>query len=128
MSIPSSVATPCLPSRCRLCTREDARTRPPIAFGRTCNNLGSEGVLASVAPSALPRRQAATEATTEQKERFRDLAAAELPRLHGIARRLVGEDAEDAVQDCLLKAFRGFDGLGSQGAARAWLTAILVNC
>ena len=81
-----------------------------------------------MAPSALTGRQAATETTTEQKERFRDLAAAELPRLHGIARRLVGEDAEDAVQDCLLKAFRGFDGLGSPEAARAWLTAILVNC
>ncbi len=81
-----------------------------------------------MALSAFTGRQAATETTIDQKERFRDLAAAELPRLYGIARRLVGDDAEDAVQDCLLKAFRAFDGLGSQQAARAWLTTILVNC
>ena len=36
---------------------------------------------------------------------FRDLAREQLPRLLSIARRLVGDDAEDAVQDCLLKAF-----------------------
>jgi RNA polymerase sigma-70 factor, ECF subfamily len=73
-------------------------------------------------------RQVATETSAEQKERFRGLAVAELPRLYGIARRLVGDDAEDAVQDCLLKAFRSFDQLDAQGAARAWLTTILVNC
>jgi RNA polymerase sigma-70 factor (ECF subfamily) len=51
-----------------------------------------------------------------------------LPRLYGIARRLVGDEAEDAVQDCLLKAFRAFDQLDSSAAGPAWLTAILVNC
>jgi RNA polymerase sigma-70 factor (ECF subfamily) len=35
---------------------------------------------------------------------FRELASAQLPRLYSIARRLVGDDAEDAVQECLLKA------------------------
>ena len=59
---------------------------------------------------------------------FRDLAAAELPRLYGIARRLVGDDAEDAVQECLLKAFRRFDQLHDPSSAPAWLVAILVNC
>jgi RNA polymerase sigma-70 factor, ECF subfamily len=42
----------------------------------------------------------------EAGERFRKLAQAELPRLYSIARRLVGDEAEDAVQDCLLKAFQ----------------------
>jgi RNA polymerase sigma-70 factor, ECF subfamily len=59
---------------------------------------------------------------------FRDLAREQLPRLLSIARRLVGDDAEDAVQDCLLKAFQKFDQLHDPGAARAWLTRILVNC
>jgi RNA polymerase sigma-70 factor (ECF subfamily) len=59
---------------------------------------------------------------------FRDLARAQLPRLLSLAQRLVGEDAEDAVQDCLLKAYRKFDQLHDTAAAPAWLTSILVNC
>ena len=65
---------------------------------------------------------------SERKERFRQLVVDELPRLYGLARRLVGEEAEDAVQDCLLKAFRSLDALSDERAARSWLTAILVNC
>ena len=61
------------------------------------------------------------------KERFRVLAERQLPRLYTIARRLVGDDAEDAVQDALLKAFKAFDRLEHAGAAPAWLTSILVN-
>lgn len=73
-------------------------------------------------------REVATKASAEQNEQFRALAAAQLPRLYGLARRLVGDDAEDAVQDCLLKAYRGFGRLGDQMAAPGWLTSILVNC
>lgn len=61
------------------------------------------------------------------KERFRVLAEGQLPRLYSIARRLVGDDAEDAVQDALLKAYRGFDRLEHYAAGPAWLTSILVN-
>jgi RNA polymerase sigma-70 factor, ECF subfamily len=59
---------------------------------------------------------------------FRDLAREQLPRLLSLARRLVGDDAEDVVQDCLLKAFRNFGQLHDAAAAPAWLTSILVNC
>ncbi len=55
------------------------------------------------------------------------LAEAQLPRLYTIARRLVGDDAEDAVQDALLKAYRSFDRLEHAAAGPAWLTSILVN-
>jgi RNA polymerase sigma-70 factor (ECF subfamily) len=61
------------------------------------------------------------------KERFRALAEEQLPRLYTIARRLVGDEAEDAVQDTLLKAYRAFDRLEQAGAGPAWLTSILVN-
>jgi RNA polymerase sigma-70 factor (ECF subfamily) len=61
------------------------------------------------------------------KERFRVLAEAQIPRLYTIARSLVGDEAEDAVQDTLLKAYRGFDRLEHPAAAPAWLTSILVN-
>ena len=63
----------------------------------------------------------------EEKERFRALATEQLPRLYSIARRLVGEDAEDAVQECLLKAFQKFSQLEEPGAAPAWVASILVN-
>ncbi|MGH3476037.1 MAG: RNA polymerase sigma factor [Nocardioidaceae bacterium] len=59
---------------------------------------------------------------------FRDLARDQLPRLYSIARRLVGNDAEDAVQDCLLKAYRGYGQLRTADAGPAWLVSILVNC
>ncbi len=62
-----------------------------------------------------------------QRERFRELASSQLPRLYSIARRLVGDDAEDAVQDCLLKAFEHYDQLQAAESAPAWLTSILVN-
>ena len=60
-------------------------------------------------------------------ESFRDLAESQLPRLYALARRLVGDEAEDAVQDCLLKAYRSFDRLEHAAAGPAWLTSILVN-
>jgi len=67
-------------------------------------------------------------APADNAERFRALAREQLPRLYSIARRLVGEDAEDAVQDCLLKAFQRFQQLREAAAGPAWLTSILVNC
>jgi len=64
----------------------------------------------------------------EARRRFRELAEPELPRLYRLARRLVGDDAEDAVQDCMLNAYRNLGQLERDGAAPAWLTRILVNC
>jgi RNA polymerase sigma-70 factor, ECF subfamily len=61
------------------------------------------------------------------KERFRLLAEEQLPRLYTIARRLVGNEAEDAVQDALLKAYRGVDQLEHWAAGPAWLASIVVN-
>jgi len=61
-------------------------------------------------------------------ERFRALALDQLPRLYRVARRLVGDEAEDAVQDCLLRAYRAYGTLKNERAAHAWLTSILVNC
>jgi RNA polymerase sigma-70 factor, ECF subfamily len=61
------------------------------------------------------------------KERFRLLAEEQLPRLYTIARRLVGDEAEDAVQDALLKAYRAFDQLEHSAAGPAWLATIVVN-
>lgn len=64
----------------------------------------------------------------DKKEAFREIATAQLERLYSIARRLVGEDAEDAVQETLLKGYQRFGELQDHDAVRAWLTQILVNC
>jgi RNA polymerase sigma-70 factor, ECF subfamily len=65
----------------------------------------------------------------DQTEAFQRLARAQLPRLYAIARRLVGDEAaEDAVQDCLLKAFERFRQLEDPEAGPAWLARVLVNC
>jgi RNA polymerase sigma-70 factor, ECF subfamily len=63
----------------------------------------------------------------QQPPSFKDVARPHLPWLYGLARRLVGDDAEDLVQECLLKAYRGFDQLRDHEAAPAWLRQILVN-
>lgn len=58
------------------------------------------------------------------------MARQQLPRLYSLARLLVAgnaADAEDAVQDCLLKAFQKLDQLHDMSAASGWLTKILVN-
>ena len=64
---------------------------------------------------------------TDQPVSFSELASAQLPRLYSIARRLVGDDAEDAVQDCLLKGFQRYGQLKAAESGPAWLKTILVN-
>jgi len=59
---------------------------------------------------------------------FSDVARLQLPRLYSLARYLVDDDAEDLVQECLIKAYQGFDGLRDPQAAHAWFTKIMVNC
>ncbi|HJR45927.1 MAG TPA: sigma-70 family RNA polymerase sigma factor [Actinomycetota bacterium] len=66
--------------------------------------------------------------TIDKKDAFREIATAQLQRLYSIARRLVGDDAEDAVQEALLKGYQGFGRLHDHDAAGPWLTQILVNC
>jgi RNA polymerase sigma-70 factor, ECF subfamily len=66
--------------------------------------------------------------TVDQREWFRELATDQLSRLYSLARRLIGDEAEDAVQDALLKAFERFDQLENDRAAQSWMTTILVNC
>ena len=59
---------------------------------------------------------------------FAAVARENLPRLYSLARRLVADDAEDLVQECLIKAAGGYDNLRDPQAAQAWLNRILANC
>lgn len=61
------------------------------------------------------------------RESFQALARAELPRLLALARRLTRDDAEDLVQEALLRGYRSYQSLQDDQAGGGWLRAILVN-
>ena len=67
-------------------------------------------------------------AIVNEKETFQEIARAHTARLYGTSRRQAGDDAEDAVQETLMKAYQNFGQLQDRNAAGAWLTKILVNC
>ena len=64
----------------------------------------------------------------EKARRFRDAALPHLDDVYTLARYLLrnAADADDAVQECYLRAFRHFDGFRGQ-AIKPWLMAILRN-
>src|SRR5664280_2004630 len=61
-------------------------------------------------------------------ERFKALALPHLDDVYTLARYLLrsGSDADDAVQECYLRAFRHFDTFRG-GPIKSWLLAILRN-
>ena len=64
----------------------------------------------------------------DRTRRFRDAALPYLDDVYTLARYLLRNtaDADDAVQECYLRAFRHFDGFRGQ-AIKPWLMAILRN-
>jgi RNA polymerase sigma-70 factor, ECF subfamily len=64
----------------------------------------------------------------ERARRFRDAALPHLDEAYTLARYLLRDptDAEDAVQECYLRAFKHFDGYRGP-AMKPWLFAILRN-
>jgi RNA polymerase sigma-70 factor (ECF subfamily) len=62
-------------------------------------------------------------------ERFERVVLPHLDDAYTLARYLLRDehDAQDVVQDAVLRALRHFDGY-RQGDARAWLLAIVRNC
>jgi RNA polymerase sigma-70 factor (ECF subfamily) len=64
-----------------------------------------------------------------QVERFEALVLPHLDDAYTLARYLLHDehDAQDAVQDAALRAFRYFDGFRGEDA-RAWFLAIVRNC
>jgi RNA polymerase sigma-70 factor (ECF subfamily) len=60
---------------------------------------------------------------------FEEMVRPHLAYLYGLALRLSGPtDAEDLVQDGLLKAFRAFSGLRNRERPRLWLTRVITSC
>jgi RNA polymerase sigma-70 factor (ECF subfamily) len=65
----------------------------------------------------------------DRRRRFEAQALPHLDAAYSLARWLTRSpaDAEDIVQDAMLRAFRGFDGFRGQDA-KPWLLAIVRNC
>ena len=64
----------------------------------------------------------------EKARRFREAALPHLDEVYTLARYLLRDatDAEDAVQECYMRAFRHFDTFRG-GPIKPWLLAILRN-
>src|ERR1700677_3231758 len=61
---------------------------------------------------------------------MKEVLSLRLPSLYRCALRLLGNtaDAEDAVQDALLAAYRHIDQFRGQSQMATWLTTIVRNC
>jgi RNA polymerase sigma-70 factor (ECF subfamily) len=68
------------------------------------------------------------DASDDKAERFKTLALPHLDDIYTLARYLLrsASDADDAVQECYLRAFRHFDTFRG-GPVKPWLFAILRN-
>jgi RNA polymerase sigma-70 factor (ECF subfamily) len=71
----------------------------------------------------------AREASPERRREFDDILSHALPRFRRIAARWLRnpEDAEDAVQDAMLLAFRNIARFDGRSQMLTWVTAILIN-
>jgi RNA polymerase sigma-70 factor (ECF subfamily) len=65
----------------------------------------------------------------ERRAEFEEVVARNMQRLCNMARRCLQnhEDAEDAVQDAIMQAFRHIDQFEGRARMSSWLTAILLN-
>jgi RNA polymerase sigma-70 factor (ECF subfamily) len=89
--------------------------------------------------TSLPRIRSASTYVSEERllesacsgdeDAFRLLVEPHRPRLRAHCYRMLGSphDADDAVQDALLRAWRGLCGFGGRSAFRRWLYRIATN-
>src|ERR1700735_870054 len=65
----------------------------------------------------------------QKKKQLQDAVSRSLPLLHRRAHRYLGNshDAEDAVQDALLSAYKHLDQFKGNAKMTTWLTSIVTN-
>jgi RNA polymerase sigma-70 factor, ECF subfamily len=80
-------------------------------------------------PAVAEAQAVAAEASPERRQEFENILLQALPRFRRIAMRWLrnSEDAEDAVQDAMLSAFRHIGAFDGRSQMMTWLTSILIN-
>jgi len=68
--------------------------------------------------------------TTKKDRQFEQLIDRELPKLRGVAFRLLrnAADTDDAIQEALIKAYQRFDTFKNEAALSSWVCRIVINC
>src|SRR5262245_55646715 len=61
------------------------------------------------------------------RDAFAELYARNIDHLRAVAARIVGQDADDAVQDAMVSAYRHADQFYGQSKVSTWLHRITVN-
>lgn len=95
----------------------------------TSKNSSMEGPSAPSRLSRRPGSHVSGPLTREQERLFEELILPHEASLYGPAMSLTrsSSDAEDLIQDTLLRAFDRFDTFRSDGSPRAWLHTIMRN-
>lgn len=86
------------------------------------------GVEAAVSRTVRPNTASAARSSVVRQS-FAQVARDHLDRLYGFCLRLTGDpaDAEDLVQESLLRGMRAYDALREPARAKGWLFAIATN-
>jgi RNA polymerase sigma-70 factor (ECF subfamily) len=128
---------------CQFVVVVGSRTLSPFRRTRAIRTQGSAGAdstllrrahdnrdrVDGIVKLACKRRGGALSARTNQDRSFEDLVDLHRAALHAHCYRMLGSlhDADDALQETLLRVWRGAGGLRSAGAVRSWLYAIATN-
>jgi RNA polymerase sigma-70 factor, ECF subfamily len=93
----------------------------------TAISAPEDSSLSSLAATGV--RAVTEDAHTERRREFENILSHALPRFRRIAMRSLRnhEDAEDAVQDAMLSAFRHIAQFDGRAQMSTWLTAIVIN-
>ena len=80
-------------------------------------------------PIVIAAPEVTIEARSERRQEFEKMLPQGLPRFRTIPTRWLGnpEDAEDAVQDAMLSAFKHITSFNGRAKMSTWLVAIVIN-
>jgi RNA polymerase sigma-70 factor, ECF subfamily len=106
-----------------------AQGGPDSGAWRECPWEGGSVTMASLSDLRPDDRVLISRALCGDQEALNDLFSRYYRFLHFLACRVLGgrEDAQDVVQNCLLRAVRNLQQFNNNGAFRSWLARILVN-